>query len=220
MTIKDIENAADWSQAQSIVNKQFKGDQKMEKTFNSVEGYALKILSDNGCDCYTYGGEHSKYVLEDLKLGYPDGMEYPYVDVANAILAISKVRPIVKSQWRVIWNTEDCTDGCDCDSLEAAKTDAKETLINWMMWEREGWKDVFNPTEDELDSYNYMIENCYVYVCKYNPDTDEYEEYWSPSNEDEEELGWRELTMDDILAEKEAIKKWEKENNKMKAGNN
>ena len=34
------------------------------------------------------------------------------------------------------------------------------------------------------------------------PMTDEYEDYWGPSYEDEEEIGWKELTRDDIEQEK------------------
>ena len=74
-----------------------------------------------------------------------------------------------------------------------------------MCQERGEWADLFCPTEDELDNYNYMICSCSVWVSKYNPDTDEYEEYWSPSYEDEAALGWKELTMEDILAEKATI---------------
>lgn len=168
----------------------------------TVESYALKILSDHGCDCYTYGGENAHTVLNDLKAGYPDGMEFPYVDVANAILAISKVKPIHKAPWVMVFDTGDNCDGIDHEFLEAAKDDARETLVNWMIWERQEWEaGVFCPTEDELDEYNYMICNSSVEVMKYNPMTDEYEEYWSPSYEDEESVGWKELTMEDIKRE-------------------
>lgn len=168
----------------------------------TVESYALKILSDHGCDCYTYGGENAQTVLNDLKAGYPDGMEFPYVDVANAILAISRVKPIRKAPWVMVFDTEDTTDGIDFESFEAAKDDALETLVKWMIWERQEWTaGVFCPTEDELDRYNYMICNCSVWVSKYDPMTDEYEEYWSPSYEDEESVGWKKLTMEDIKRE-------------------
>ena len=35
-----------------------------------LETYARKILADHGCDIYTYGGEWSKYILDDLKKKY------------------------------------------------------------------------------------------------------------------------------------------------------
>lgn len=173
-----------------------------EKKYNTVEAYALAILAEHGCDCYTYGGEYGKHCLDDLKEGYPNGMEYPYVDVANAILAISRVRPIYRAPWHMVWDTDSCVDGIDYESFEAAKCSAEDTLLEWMCQFRDEWKDVFCPTEDELDEYNYQICNCSVSVYQYNPDTDEYEEYWSPSYEDEEQLGWRELTMEDIAKEK------------------
>ena len=171
----------------------------------TVEEYAKKILSDHGCNEYTYGGEWSKYVLSDLKEEYPDGMEFPYVDVANAILAISKVEPIKRDPWIMCWDTDNACDGIGFESFGAAKCCAEDTLLEWMCWERDEWKDPFNPTENELDNYNYMIWNNSVCVKKYNPDTDEYEEVWSPSYEEEKELGSNELTTEDIAKEKESF---------------
>ena len=168
----------------------------------TVEEYAKKILADHGCDCYTYGGEFCKHVLEDLKEGYPDGMEYPYIDVANAILSISKVRPITRAPFRMVWDTDTDCDGFGCESFEAAKAYAEDTLVEWMCQQRSEWKDPFCPTEDELDEYNYMIWNCSVEVRKYDPMTDEYDEFWSPSYDDEEQLGWIELTREMIAKEK------------------
>lgn len=181
-----------------------------EKKYNSVEAYALAILAKHGCDCYTYGGEFSKHVLEDLKEGYPDGMEYPYIDVANAILSISKVRPITRAPFRMVWDTDTCCDGIDCESFGAAKCQAEDTLVEWMTQERSEWADVFAPTEEELDNYNYMICNSSVSVYKYDPDTDEYVEEWGPSYEEEEALGWKELTPEDVAAEKAAVEEWKK----------
>lgn len=173
-----------------------------EKKYNSVEAYALAILAKHGCDCYTCGGESSKHVLEDLKEGYPDGMEYPYIDVANAILSISKVRPIVRAPFRMVWDTDTYCDGIDCESFGAAKCQAEDTLIEWMCQERGEWEDQFCPTEEELNNYNYMVYNSSVSVYKYDPDTDEYEEEWSPSYEEEEKLGWYELTPEILEKEK------------------
>ena len=172
----------------------------------TLESYAMKILADHGCDCYTYGDECAKDILSDLKEGYPDGMEYPYIDVANAILAISRPKPIVRAQYIMAFDMEDNSDGIEFDSFEAAKADAEDTLVEWMVEERNRWKNVFHPTEEELDNYNYMICNCSVWVAKYNPNTDEYETEWEPSYEDEEALGWKELTMEDIQKEEQTTK--------------
>ena len=155
-----------------------------------LETYARKILADHGCDIYTYGGEWSKNVLDDLKEAYPEGMEFPYVEVANAILEISRAKPIERKPWEVAWSTEDTSDGYCCDSFEEAKDGALDILATWQVEKIAEFKDSFNPTEEEIADYNYMIDNCYVEVHKYNPDTDEYEEYWEPSYEDEKSVGW------------------------------
>ena len=177
-----------------------------ENKYNSVEAYALAILAEHGCDCYTYGGESGAYVLKDLKEGYPDGMKYPYVDVANAILAISRMRPIYRAPYRMVWDNDSCCDGIDCESFDEAKAQAEDTLVEWMVQERNEWKDPFCPTEDELDNYNYMICSCSCSVYKYDPDADEYEEAEDALDyEAEESIGWKELTMEDIAKEKEAF---------------
>lgn len=171
-------------------------------TTDIIIDYAKKILADHGCDEYSYGGEWGKHVLDDLKEAYPNGMEYPYVDVANAILSISKQKPIVRDPWISVWDTDSCCDGRGFESFEAAKEDAIDTLVLWMVDARNEWDELFNPTDEELDDYNYMIYSSSVYVQKYDPMTDEYENYWGPSYEDEEEIGWKELTREDIEQEK------------------
>ena len=174
----------------------------MENKKYTIEEYARKILADHDCDEYTYGGEYSKHVLDDLKEAYPNGMEFPYVDVANAILAISKVRPIVRAPYRMNWSNDSCCDAIDYESFGAAKCAAEDTLAEWMCQERGEWKDFFNPTDEELDDYNYMIFNNSAGVAEYDPMTDEYEEIDGLSYEDEKNIGWRELTREDIAEEK------------------
>ena len=164
----------------------------------TVAEYAKKILKDHGCDEYTYGGEYGKHVMEDLKEAYPNGMEFPYIDVANAILSISKQKPIVRAPWIVVWDNGECCDSVDAESFELAKCHALSILMTWMFEARDVWEDVFNPTDDELNTYNYCICESSVEVQKYNPSTDEYEEYWAPSDEDEAEIGWRELSREDV----------------------
>ena len=155
----------------------------------TLENYAMKILADAGCDCYTYGGEFSKHILDDLKEGFPDGLKYGYVDVANAILAISKPAPIHKAKWIVQWDTDSCSDGYESTSFESAKTDALDTLLNWMCEESMNW-DSETPTEEQMENWDYMIYNCGVAVAEYNPYTDEYETVWEPDDEELERIGW------------------------------
>ena len=171
----------------------------------TIEEYARKILADHGCDEYTYGGEWSKHTLDDLKQAYSDGMEFPYVDVANAINAMSKVKPIERKPWMMCFDAGSFCDGIGFDSFGAAEAKAEDTLVEWTCQERHSWKDCFCPTDDELDAYNYMICNNSVEVRRYNPNTDEYDVFWSPSYEVEEQIGWKELTREDIAKEKAAV---------------
>lgn len=64
---------------------------------SDIHDYALSILKEHGCDIHTYGDCHvSVDSLEnELREAYPDGMQYPHRDVAQAILDISK--PTFKS---------------------------------------------------------------------------------------------------------------------------
>ncbi len=149
----------------------------------TLEEYAKDILYSHGCDEYTYGGEWSKHVLDDLKEAYPDGMEFPYVDVANAILSMSRPKPIVREPWLVHWWTDDCDDGFGCTSFDEAKECSFAVLVNWIDSEYEEYA-------EDPESINYMIYNCGAEVMKYNPMTDEYEEYWYPSHEELKEIGW------------------------------
>lgn len=169
-----------------------------------INNYAMKILAEHGCDCYTYGNCASECVMKDLKEAYPKGMEFPYIEVANAILNISRPRPITRSPWRLVWDTDSDCDGVDFGTFAIAKSNSEDLLLEWMAQTRQGWKDVWNPTDDELDGYNYMIETCSVSVHNYDPNTDEYTEFWSPDQRDLERLGWRELTREAIDEERKS----------------
>lgn len=154
-----------------------------------VEEYARKILAEHGCDEYTYGDESAETVLNDLKKGYPNGMSLPYVEVANAIKRISKPHLIERKPFCVVWDCDSFSDGMGCDTFDEAKSDAFETLIQWEVDEIQNWKSQ-NPTEEEKENWDYMIYNSISYVKKYNENTDEYEDYWYPSDEELKEIGW------------------------------
>lgn len=155
-----------------------------------LDELARKILSDSGCNEYTYGGEYSKNILKDLMEAYPNGLEYPYVDVANAILAMSRPEPIIRPKYVVGFDTEGTADSYgNFDTLEDAKASALDTLIEWQTQEMAEWKS-FPLSEDDLEKWDLMIYNCSVEVLEYNPQTDEYDECWEPSYEEEESVGW------------------------------
>ena len=159
---------------------------------NDLENYAMKVLADNGCDCYTYGGEWSKKIMDDLKEEYPKGMRYPYIDVANAILRLSRPEPIVKDPYLMVWDNGSDMGEVGYESFQAAKSAAEDTLCEWGADEMSRWKSDI-PTEDEKDNWNYMYYNCSVCVDRYIPETDEYQAVWAPNDKELIELGWKEL---------------------------
>ena len=163
-----------------------------------LKEYAKKILTDAGCDEYTYGGEWSNHIMDDLKEAFPNGMEFPYVDVANAILEMSRPEPIHRSPWRVCWDTDNCSDGYDVESFEAAKAEALDTLAEWQTEQCYNYPSDLNKwTEKQIEDWDYMYYNCGVSIYKYNPQIDEYEEYCEPSDEELKEIGWMEY--EDLL---------------------
>ena len=168
----------------------------------TLEQYAMKILVDHDCDIYTYGGSMADCIMDDLKTEYPQGMLYPYIEVANAILSISRPQPIVKRPYMVCWDNDSACDGFDVDSLGEAISDAEDTLSTWICDEVSGWKDINNPTQEEINNYDYMIYNYSVWVDQYNPDTDEYETIWEPDEVTEKAVGW--LTWDELKQQMES----------------
>ena len=159
---------------------------------NEIEAYAQKILKEHGCDEHTYWGEKAETLIDDLKTAYPHGMVFPYVDVANAIRELSKPEPIVRAPWRMIYDMGHTIDGIDYDSFEVAKESALDTLIEWEAQTISDWGKWRRPTEKQIEDWDYMIGEYSVHVEKYNPETDEYEDYWWPSYEDEQLIGWLE----------------------------
>lgn len=161
---------------------------------SALEKYAKKILTDAGCNEYTYGGIEAKHIMDDLKTAFPEGMQEPftYIDVANAILSMSRPAPIKKAPYMVCWDNGHDDGEIECRSMDQAVSIAEDTLVEWVVQETATWKSDI-PTPEEIDQYNYMIYNCSVEVRSYNPNTDEYELAWEPSQADEEQLGWVEL---------------------------
>ena len=160
----------------------------------AVRQYAKEILKTHGCDCYTYGGEMAKHIMRDLKEGYPDGMKFPYIDVANAILEMSRPEPVRRAPWRMVWDTGNCCDGADCSSLEETEALAEDTLVAWMtefLQENNICTDTVSEwKEKQKEDWDYMIFNCSVHIEQYDPYTDEYKEYRYPSDEEITRWGW------------------------------
>lgn len=160
----------------------------------TLEEYARHILAENDCNEYTYGGPGAEDLLDDLKEIYtPDKMLYPYIDVANAILAISHPKPIKKSPYRIIVDMGDYYGPCrDMNTYEEAVSCFIECYMSLMGETMEEWKDIDNPTFEEKEDWNCMIDECVVSIERYNPKTDEYEEVHDKALDAKlEEIGWR-----------------------------
>lgn len=106
----------------------------------------------------------------------------------------------------VIWSIEDCCDSTrfEYETLKDAKYEAKEIFYNWIITEQANWSVIISEdeeryipvlSEDEIERWDYMIYNCYVYIRELDKDgnviDDEDYEYWL-SDEEYEEIGWME----------------------------
>ena len=116
-----------------------------------------------------------------------------------------------KSEYMVVWNTEDCIDGIPEDSFEQAKTTALNILEEWA---EDGFAIIKKESysKEVIDGWNEMIETCWVSVHKYNHETKEYEEFCSPSDDDFERIGafgWFPLTnLKGLFEEAQKIKEF------------
>lgn len=103
----------------------------------------------------------------------------------------------------VIWNTEDCCDSTryEYKTLEAAKNEMKEIYLEWLTAEQMNWninKESFKPipTEDQIEEWDNMIDNCYVYIRELDKDgniinKEDYYKFWL-SDDELKEIGWME----------------------------
>ena len=153
---------------------------------------ARKILRDSDCDEYTYGGSESENILKDLMSVYDPGdlRPFTYIEVANEILSFSHPRPIERKPFRVAYDTENDCDAIDCDTFEDAKDTLWSTYTGWMDAERMDWNG--EPTPQQKKDWDFMLYNSAAVVQKYDPDIDEYEDYWYPSDEELASWGWTE----------------------------
>lgn len=85
------------------------------------------------------------------------------------------------SKYKLIYDMEHTIDGIEYDSFECAKEGAFTILDSWMF---EANAD--NTTEE----WNYMVYNCCVWVEEYDEESGEWEEIWSPSDQELESIGW------------------------------
>ena len=93
----------------------------------------------------------------------------------------------MSKKFLVVWNTEDCCDGFEQDDFESAKRSVWEIYEGWL-------QDALLISASEPDfqpeDWDVMIDNCWAEIKILNPDTNQYDHYWYPSDADLTDIGW------------------------------
>lgn len=91
--------------------------------------------------------------------------------------------------YRVVWDNENYADFSPQEyiTFAEAEEEAKKLLHFWISEERKKWNwnktsHLPEPTEEQIDDWNHMIENCDVYIIK--------TEELVLSDDDYKEVGW------------------------------
>lgn len=169
----------------------------------TIREYTLKLLEEAGCslDCYRdeFGEKHA---LDDITDYAKDNeVPFPLEAVAKELIAIGNEQPIPPrnghKQFCMIWENEHSCDGVEFDTEQEAKDDALNTLMEWLVDEQANWtvdnNGVPHPTNEQIESYDYMISNCYVCVVEWNEEAKAYGDTdygWYPSSEEKNEINW------------------------------
>jgi hypothetical protein len=180
----------------------------------TIREYSIGLLKESNCnlDCYAetsyFNGQkrHSGYddALKDLKyLKETENKTFPFPieDIARELVSIGNEQPTPPrkghKRYCMVFNTEDCTDGIEFDTFEEAKIDMEETYVNWRINEMSSWKTDENgnpcPTPEQIEGYDYMIDNCCCYISEWDEESGCYNDmdnsYWMP-DEELEEIGY------------------------------
>lgn len=102
--------------------------------------------------------------------------------------------------YSMVFSNGENRDAWGFGSFELAKETVMEQYMNWMhefSFDRQCSSDFKEWTKNEVKEWNAMIEKCYCLVEEYNSVTDEYDDYWYPSEEDLREIGW--LPYDELV---------------------
>lgn len=95
--------------------------------------------------------------------------------------------------YKVLWDTDSCCDSFISPSLEQAKEDALDLLLEWGTQEMHDWNST-RPLPDQIERWDYMIDNCCVWVIECEDDSridcDAYNTVWEPTDEDLKQIGW------------------------------
>lgn len=102
----------------------------------------------------------------------------------------------------LVFDTDSCTDGAEFDDFEAAKATMIDIYISWATDESADWKTkeennrwILNPTEEQIEEWDYMIESCTCWIAEWNEEEKTYYDddmnYYFLSNEECEEINWQ-----------------------------
>lgn len=96
----------------------------------------------------------------------------------------------------LVWDNGHDTSGAEFDTYEEAKETMQEMYIGWEEAETYGWAwetNFPNPTPEQIESWDQMINECYCYIVEWNEELGEYDDsYYGTGLTDEElnEIGW------------------------------
>jgi len=178
----------------------------------TLREWAIQLLDSCGCklDCYKdrncLSNNGYKDACEDLERYKADNkctFPFPVWVIAAELQSIGNEQPepiITHKRYQVVYDFG-CSDGVnEFDNFEDAKDDAINTLVEWICDEQYTWevdKDgVPHPTDEQIDSWDIMINECCIYVREWKEDEqtyyDEKMNYWFPSYEEENDINWLE----------------------------
>lgn len=100
-------------------------------------------------------------------------------------------------KYKMVFDMGHTVDSIDFNSFEAAKADMEDTYIEWMTEECRSWEcdenGIPHPTEKQIEDFDYMINEFYCVIIKYDEESEEWQDtdygYYLPE-EEKEQIGW------------------------------
>lgn len=96
----------------------------------------------------------------------------------------------------LVWDNGHDTSGVEFDTYEEAKETMQNMYIGWSEAETDDWdwgSKFPDPTPEQIESWDQMIDECYCYIVEWNDELGEYNDsYYGEGLTDEElkEIGW------------------------------
>ena len=102
-------------------------------------------------------------------------------------------------KYKMVFETADSIDSIVYDNKEGAIADAEDTLVEWACEKMRDWAwdketSMPAPTDEQIESWDYMIYNCGCFVVEYDEETGEEgdidDPLWPTSQAQLDEIGW------------------------------